>query len=148
MKLTEFVNGTEMVSFSAFLRAIGWFIAVLTFTVTSCVILLRDGEEYMTWGLQLALAVIGGLLGGSVVGAFSNKVVRETSEKYAPVAEAKERGKVAGAAAAVAIREQVLDAKAARANGSTKEHPAIQADNVERMVVKTELPKDDERGTE
>ena len=146
INLTEFVNRTEMVSFSAFLRAIGWFVAVLAFTATACIVLLRDSETFMPWGIQLAGAVIVGLLGGSAVGAYANKVVRESSEKYAPVAKAKAEGTAAGVAAAAVIREQVLDAKAARGNGTTKEHPAVRIENSERTVVKTETPPDDERG--
>lgn len=142
---SEFINKTEMVSFSGFCRSIGWLFAVILLSVTASVILLRDTEVYMTWGIQIAGLVIGGLLGGSVVGAFSTKVVRESSEKYAPVMEAKARGKAAGAAAAIVIREQALDAAAKRSNGDTKDHPAISINNSEKTLIK---PQDDERGTE
>ena len=138
--LQRFINETEMVSFSGFLRSIGWFVVVILFSVTASVIMLRDGEAYMTWGLQLALAVLGGLFGGSLVGAFNTKTVRTTAKEYAGVAEAKERGKVAGAAAAVAITEAAADARAARANGDTGEAPVVQAENVETVTVEDDRP--------
>lgn len=100
--LSRFVNETEMVSFAGFLRAIGWLWVVLVFSVTASVILLRDGDNYMTWGIQVAGLVVGGLLGGSMVGAFNTKTVRTTAKEYAPVAEAKERGKARGKAEAEA----------------------------------------------
>jgi hypothetical protein len=96
----RFINETEMVSFSGFLRAIGWLFVVVIFSVTASIIMLRDGEDYMTWCIQLAGLVVGGLLGGSLVGAFNTKTVRTTAKEYAPVAEAKERGKARGKAEA------------------------------------------------
>ena len=141
MTLQLFINGTEMTSFSSFMRTIAWTFVVILFSITASVILLRDSEVYMTWGIQLAGLVIGGLLGASGVGAFNTKVQRESAREYAPIAEAKERGKVAGAAAAAVIAEKVADAKSARENGkTTKEHPAVQVN----QTVNT----DDERGTE
>lgn len=141
-----FINQTEMVSFSSFIRQIGWLFVVILFSVTASIIMLRDGHDYMTWGFQLAGAVLGALTLYSGIGAFNTKTVRESAKEYAPVAEAKERGKVAGAAAAAVIKEQALDAAAIRANGTTKERPAVEARNVKNMTVNAE--PDDERGSE
>lgn len=94
-----FVNRTEMVSFSSFVRSIGWLIAVCTFSYAACHLLLSGDDKQMPWGFQVAVAVLGGLGFASSVGAFNTKTVRESAKEFAQVAEAKERGKAQGAAA-------------------------------------------------
>lgn len=53
-------------------------------------------EQMRQAGLWLAGFLLGGWTGKSVSNAWSNKVIRESAQEYAPVAEAKARGKAAG----------------------------------------------------
>lgn len=96
MNLERFINQTEMVSFAGFVRTIGWITVLWAFTAVACILLLRENDL----GFQLAVTVLSGLGFASAIGAYNTKTVRETAKEYAPVAEAKARGKNGHAAPA------------------------------------------------
>jgi hypothetical protein len=131
----RFINQIQMASFGTFNSQVLWFFGSLVLTLADAYLLTRQAEA-IPWnlagdslkvangvaiftahntgaeqmrqvGVYLAGILIFGWTGKSVAGFFSGKNVRETAAEYAPVAEAKARGKAAGALDAERIRQVV-----------------------------------------
>lgn len=123
------INNVAMTSFGSLVTNACWFIGSVSLTVVACILLLRLDGPSLTNGIptsheaqrQLGFALAGILLGAwtgkTVAGVTDAHLKRTANPEYVPVIEAKERGKVAGAAASVAIAEKAADLK------MTREHP-------------------------
>jgi hypothetical protein len=134
----RWINQLSMPSVAALVMQVVWIYGSIRFTGVAANMLLREGaqsEIHHSYGFQLAVALLVAWTGGKVTNALSNFGVRKTAKEYV---EAKHKGDVAGAAAAVVIAEQAKDAQAAR-DALTGERPAKQQQPLRNL--------DDERGT-
>jgi hypothetical protein len=131
----KFINQTQMASFGGFIGELRWTLVALGLGGADVYCLTRDSAGYQATGLALAGILVGALVVKTATSAYTQKNVRESSREYmegeAKIAEAKERGQVAGAAAAAVIAEKAADAKAARTNGAAVVH----AEHVEQVTV-------------
>jgi hypothetical protein len=114
-RLTTFVNQTEMVSLSGLARTIGWFVAVVVFTFAACFLLIlgglhavREGKgnEALTIGLQVTIAVLGGLFAASGVGAVNTHTIRTTAREFK---EAEQRGKASATPPAATVHAEKVE---------------------------------------
>ena len=110
MNFSDWLNKTQMTSFTSFGNQIIYSLILLAMTTVDCILLLRESRTSaiaIGAGLPLAYAIIGGILGARGINAASAHSVRTTSKEYV---QAKEKGKVEGAIALAQL---------------TAEHPAL-----------------------
>lgn len=162
--LSRFVNQTQMASFSTLVGQALWFFGSVVLTLVDAWLLTRQSgevplfdvldpikaaaavtvfsahalaaEQMRQVGLWLAGFLLTAWTGKSISNRYANKDVRETAQEYAPVAEAKERGKAAGNADATRVADQrVRDA-------ITSEHsapnPAVTVTAQDQSTVKVD----------
>ncbi len=120
-----FINNINTSSMGSIVTNVCWFAGSSALTAVACILLLRQDyhlangtlvivEMQRQLGLTLAGFLLGAWTGKTVAGVVDSNNKRTAHPAYAPVLEAKERGKVAGAAAAVVIAEKAADMQAAR----------------------------------
>ncbi len=122
----NWINNVNMTTFGPLISNVCWLVGSLAFTYVTCVLLLDEGlksDAHHGIGIQLATALLFAWTGKTAAGVIDANNKRKAHPDYAPVLEAKERGKMAAATAAVVLKEQAADAKA------TREHavPAVPA---------------------
>ncbi len=122
----RFINNVNMATLGSITTNVCWFAGSSALTAVACILLLRQDyhlangtlvivEMQRQLGLTLAGFLLGAWTGKTVAGVVDSNNKRTAHPDYAPVLEAKERGKVAGAAAAAVIAEKAADMQAARA---------------------------------
>ncbi|HEV8178364.1 MAG TPA: hypothetical protein VGP44_11850 [Gemmatimonadales bacterium] len=132
-----FINNLNTASFGSLVTNACWFLGSSALTTVACMLLLREDyhlangtlvivEMQRQLGLTLSGFLLGAWTGKTVAGVADAHSKRQADPRYAEVLEAKERGKVSGAAAAVVIAEKAADMQAARNGVMTGEHPAQQ----------------------
>lgn len=157
-----FINNIQMTAFAGFNGQVLWFFGSIILTIVDGYLLTRQAsevplvqyanqqsfsaavaifvahnqaaEQMRQVGLWLAGYLLLGWTGKSVSNAWSNKVVRESAMEYAPVAEAKARGKAQGQLVVKAEDNAKVEA---HVDSRTREAPRTGA-----------LSGDDERGEE
>ncbi len=105
-QFSEWLNRTQMTSFTSFGNQIIYSMALLALTVVDCILLLREsgaGGIAVGAGLPLAYAIIGGILGARGINAASAHSVRTTAKEYV---EAKTKGQIEGAAVAAVMTSE------------------------------------------
>ncbi len=121
----QVVNNINVNAVGALTTNACWFAGSTALTVVACILMLRQDyhlangtlvivEMQRQIGFALALALLGGWTSKSVAGVVDSNNKRKTDPAYAPVVEATERGRVAGAAAAAVVAEKSADLQAAR----------------------------------
>ncbi len=136
----NWINNVNMSTFGSLVSQACWFLGSTALTLVACYLLTREDfytavgawdakgyrqlilmsrETMRAAGQALAYALLAAWTGKTVAGVVDSDRKRRAHPAFAEVVKAKEEGKAAGAAAALVLKEQVLDAKAAR---ETKEH--------------------------
>lgn len=144
------INNINMATAGSLVTNLCWFLGSTALTIVACILLLRqdyhlpDGtlvvvEMQRQLGLTLAGFLLGAWTGKTVAGVADAHNKRKAHPAYAAVVEAKERGAVAGAAAATVIAERAADLRQAR-TVPTGERPApvVHAEHVEQVTVADE----------
>ncbi len=112
------INNTNVNAVGALTTNACWFIGSVSLTAVACITLLRKDPN----GLTLAGFLLAAWGGKSVAGVVDSNNKRKADPAYAPVVEATERGRVAGAAAATVLAEQAeiraLTVRPAPTNGA------------------------------
>lgn len=105
----QFVNNLNMTTFGPLVSNLCWLIGSIAFTWVACVLLLDDAgkqvEAHHSYGLQLATALLFAWTGKTAAGVIDANNKRKAHPDYAPVAEARERAKMAGAVLSANTRE-------------------------------------------
>ena len=116
----KWLNDLNTVSFSSFTNQLLWLATAIHMQYVAHWCIAHGKVDWLVASVPFWVMWLGFLTGKSGITAIRDAVKRNTDVGYV---EAKERGKVAGAAAAAVIAETALDAKAARANGHTVPSP-------------------------
>jgi hypothetical protein len=165
MRFKDWLNGTSMNSFRTFVLTIVGALVLLFFSSLGGKLLLYDMPDaallhqdasvraaaqtsessHHNYGMQVVTAVLAFLTAAIVTGAAASfgdrKTSREHTDGLAKVEEAKERGRVAGTAAAALAAQVVENAK----NGkTTKEHAAMTV-NADQANITQEAPNGETR---
>jgi hypothetical protein len=123
----NWINNINPSAFGVIVSQLCWFIGSVCFTWVAQVLMLRQDGPALINGMPISHdshRQLGFLLAGALLAAWTGKTAanvvdqqlkRKANPDYVPVAEAIERGKVAGAAAAAVVKEAAKDAAAARA---------------------------------
>lgn len=155
----RFINQLQMAAFGTFNSQVVWFFGSLVLTLVDAWLLTRraqpipmsvignalqtanavaiftahnaGAEQMRQVGVWLAGIMVTGWTGKSITGFYSGKNVRETAAEYAPVAEAKARGQVAGAFDAERVRQIVT----AEHQAQKTPHTTVKAKRPEEVTV-------------
>jgi hypothetical protein len=133
------INNINPTSFGIIVSQGVWLFGSAALTLADYHLLMGPSEQHRQAGLFLAGILVGAWTGKTIAGVVDAQQKRALDPRAAPVLEAKERGKIAGAAAAVVIADKAKDVAAARASGMyvapvTAERPA-QAAPIQNVTV-------------
>lgn len=118
----NWINNINTNAFGSLVSQVCWLAGSLALTVADYQLLMASTELARQAGIFLAGILVTAWTGKTVAGVVDSNNKRKANPAYTAVLEAKERGAKAGAAAALALKEQAADLKHARA---TAEHPAL-----------------------
>lgn len=114
----RFVNQIQMTAFAGLISQVVWLVGSFTLTWVDYRLFTGTDENHLSYGLQLAIALLAAWTGKSITNAASNYGVRTTAREYV---EAKAKGK----------------------ESATREHQAlsaVHANTIQKVEVKQPAP--------
>jgi hypothetical protein len=105
----NWINNINTNSFGSLVSQVCWLVGSLVLTLACYRLLMAPTELARQAGIFLAGILVTAWTGKTVAGVFDSNNKRKANPAYKDVLEAKERGKIAGAAAAQAIKQGIGD---------------------------------------
>ncbi len=114
----NFINNINTNSFSSLTSQVCWLVGSIMLTIADYQLLREDTELERQAGIFLAGILVTAWTGKTVAGVFDSNNKRKAHPAYAAVLEAEERGKVTGAASAVALADVAANKQMTRENAA------------------------------